>query len=658
MLTILVLAAAYFAAAKLGLTLAFFNASATAVWPPTGIALAALLLIGPRVWPGILLGAFLANATTAGTTATSAAIAVGNTLEGLLGASLVQRFANGAKAFDRAADIFRFSLLAAALSTMVSATIGVTSLSLAGFARWADYDVVWITWWLGDASGALTITPFIILWVMQRGAAWSRERVAEAALLVLAMLLVGGIVFSGIYPFVYLTVPVLTWAAFRFGPRDTATVIILFSLLAVSGTLQGRGPFIAPTQNESLLLLQAFMAIMCLVNLPLSAVVAEQKRAETRLRESEQRYRMLYQRDHSVVEILQRSFLPDRLPDIPGVAIATRYVPAAPEPLGGDWYDVLLRADGTVGVAVGDVAGRGVEAAAVMGKLRTALRAFGLEGHSPAGVMERLRAAIEPDEMASVTYLVLDPASGTISYVNAGSPPLLIVAPSGAIEALSSESLPIGTPLQQVYPERETTLSEGSTFLLYTDGLIDSKARSADESLERLQHAAAALSGGDLDAGLGEVIARSFEGTPAIDDVAVLAIRLMPLDALRFEVRLPAAPASLPVLRRALGRWLSAAGADQDMASRIAVAVGEAATNAVEHAYGPGDASLFIEASADQTGITVAIRDRGRWRASRGDVGGRGIGFMNALVDQVEIVQGDDGTSVRLFDAFDKRTRT
>lgn len=154
-----ILAGVYFAAAKLGLQLAFVHPSATPVWPPTGIALASLLVIGYRAWPGIFLGAFLANLTTDGTVWTSLGIATGNTLEGLAGTYLVNRYANGSNAFDRPQDIFKFAALAAIVSTTVSSTIGVTSLALGGFARWADYQPIWFTWWLGDAAGALIAAP-------------------------------------------------------------------------------------------------------------------------------------------------------------------------------------------------------------------------------------------------------------------------------------------------------------------------------------------------------------------------------------------------------------------------------------------------------------------------------------------------------------------
>src|SRR5437879_13688176 len=161
--TVTVLAAVYLIAAKLGLKLAFVHVSATAVWPPTGIALAAFLVFGYRVWPGIFIGAFLANVLTEGTVATSLGIAAGNTLEGVTGAYLVNRFAGGTHAFDRPQDVFRFAFFAATLSTMVSPTVGVNSLSLSGFASWADFGAIWLTWWLGSAVGALKLAPLFVL---------------------------------------------------------------------------------------------------------------------------------------------------------------------------------------------------------------------------------------------------------------------------------------------------------------------------------------------------------------------------------------------------------------------------------------------------------------------------------------------------------------
>src|SRR2546422_700922 len=163
-----VLTGVYFLAGKFGLSLAFVHASASAVWPPTGIALAATLLLGCRVWPALFLGAFLVNVTTAGSVWTSLGIAGGNTLEGLLGAFLVRRFANGLRVFDRARDIFTFGVLAGLGATAVSATVGVMTLWLGGYASWEGLGAIWLTWWLGDVAGGRVGGPGAVLWGVGR----------------------------------------------------------------------------------------------------------------------------------------------------------------------------------------------------------------------------------------------------------------------------------------------------------------------------------------------------------------------------------------------------------------------------------------------------------------------------------------------------------
>jgi PAS domain S-box-containing protein len=285
-----VLVGVYFVAGKLGLTLAFVHASATAVWPPTGIALAATLLLGYRVWPALFVGAFLVNVTTEGSVWTSLGIASGNTLEGLLGAFLVTRFANGRNVFSRAREILLFTALAGFLSTAVSATIGVTSLSLGGYASWDRFGAIWLTWWLGDVAGALVVAPVLVLWCTERTARLTGVRIVELALLLGSTVVLGGAVFGGLgsalvrdYPLEFLCIPLLVLAAFRFGPREAATCVALLSVIATWGTLRGAGPFVWDTQNESLLLLQAFMGSMAIMTLLLAAVIAERGRAEEAL---------------------------------------------------------------------------------------------------------------------------------------------------------------------------------------------------------------------------------------------------------------------------------------------------------------------------------------------------------------------------------------
>jgi len=291
-LVLAALGGAYFVAGKLGLKLAFVHASATTVWPCTGIALAAFLILGYRVWPVILTGAFLVNLTTAGSVATSLGIAVGNTLEGVVGCYLVSRFAGGQHAFERAQDIFKFALLAGMVSTAVSATVGVTTLALGGFADWAMYGAMWSTWWLGDAVGAVVVTPLLLLWRENPRLNWTREQTMELAFLLSGVFFTAWIVFGGRfhsalknYPLEYLCIPFLIWTAFRFGRRKAATANCVLAAIATWGTLHGFGPFSRESQNTSLLLLQAFVGIMAILSLVLAAEVTEHRRSDERVQQ-------------------------------------------------------------------------------------------------------------------------------------------------------------------------------------------------------------------------------------------------------------------------------------------------------------------------------------------------------------------------------------
>jgi signal transduction histidine kinase len=279
----------YFIAGKFGLVLASLHASASPVWPPAGIALAALLLLGYRAWPAIFIGAFLVNVTTAGNVVTSFAIAAGNTLEALAGAWLVNRFAGGTNVFDRPQGVFKFAL-AAAISSIISPAFGVTSLALASFANWANYGAIWLTWWLGDTTGDLVFIPLVVLWSAASKRRWTKREAVEVGALLLLLLLLSGVVFGGWleisarnYPVTFICGPIVIWMAFRFSQRETATSIFVLSAIAVWGTLHGFGPFVRQTENESLLSLQCWTAVLSITVMALSAGMAERRRAEEEL---------------------------------------------------------------------------------------------------------------------------------------------------------------------------------------------------------------------------------------------------------------------------------------------------------------------------------------------------------------------------------------
>jgi signal transduction histidine kinase len=288
----------YVLAGKLGLSLAIVHPSASAVWAPTGIALAALLGLGYRVWPGIFIGAFLVNVTTAGSLLTSLGIAMGNTLEAVVGAYLVDRFAHGWNAFDRAPDTFRFAILTGMISTTVSATIGVVSLAAGGFAPWTRFGSIWLTWWLGDLGGALVVAPLLILWIRDPRVVWTRAQALEAAALFAALIGVGLTVFGWRFsvgtlgnPLAFLCMPLLVWAAYRFDPRVASVALLVTSAIAVVGTIRGTRGFERWELNDSLVILQVFLGVASASTLGRAAVVSERRRVEATIRATSQQLR-------------------------------------------------------------------------------------------------------------------------------------------------------------------------------------------------------------------------------------------------------------------------------------------------------------------------------------------------------------------------------
>jgi len=288
---LLALAGLYFSAGKLGLELAVVHASISAVWPATGVALAAFLILGYDAWPGILLGSFLVNLTTAGSAAVCLGIAIGDTLEGLAGTYLVNKFARGRNAFQRTQDIFKFVFFAAILSSAIAATIGMTSLSIGRSAPWANYWTMWFTWWQGDAVGAIVVTPVLLLWTGERRMKWDTNQIVEACAVLVLLLAIGLTIFDGIFstqagyaPIEFLCIPVLIWAALRFGPREAAIATTILAGIAIWGTMRGNGPFVMQNKNASLLLLQAFMGVTVIVTLVLAAEVRQRKDSLEKIR--------------------------------------------------------------------------------------------------------------------------------------------------------------------------------------------------------------------------------------------------------------------------------------------------------------------------------------------------------------------------------------
>jgi signal transduction histidine kinase len=286
---ILLLAAVYFAAGKLGLSLAFENRSASLVWPPTGIALASVLLLGQWIWPGIFLGAFSVNFDTTGLIASSLGIATGNTLEALLAAWLIGKFAGGARVFDDPWGVFQF-LLWAGIGCIAGATIGVSNLGLSAEMPWDKFAGTWWTWWQGDIIAALLVTPPLILWRMDWRVRWTPKQAAWAAFLFGLVVSAGMLVFGDKvpivnrdYPLVFIFVPLLIWIAFQFGRREAATATLILAAIAIQGTLQDLGPFKNASHHVSLLILQTFLGISGVTTLLFASLAHGLKQNKTEL---------------------------------------------------------------------------------------------------------------------------------------------------------------------------------------------------------------------------------------------------------------------------------------------------------------------------------------------------------------------------------------
>jgi serine phosphatase RsbU (regulator of sigma subunit)/anti-sigma regulatory factor (Ser/Thr protein kinase) len=359
----------------------------------------------------------------------------------------------------------------------------------------------------------------------------------------------------------------------------------------------------------------------------------------------------LFARQRTVSETLQQSLLPERLPEIPGLGAAARYVPGGPDvDIGGDWYDVMQLPGGGVGVALGDVVGRGERAASLMGQLRNAVRAYAFEGRPPAEVVDHVNSLLldaGSEHMATMIYGVLDAETGEFRFVNAGHPPPLLVGGRGAARFLEGRNgPPVGALATAAYEESRGVLNPGATLLLYTDGLVEDRKTPLDEGLGRLRDAARE-GPEELEAFCSHVMRRAIGSTPCDDDAALLAVQLEELDA-ELHLCVPGRPGALAPLRATLRRWLTKAGATETEAFELLTACGEACTNAIRHASGPLGSTFEVEARVNEGGVEIQVRDQGKWREPGGDVGGRGLPIIEAYVDELDIRPSPAGTEVHM----------
>jgi integral membrane sensor domain MASE1/serine phosphatase RsbU (regulator of sigma subunit) len=516
-----VLAGVYYGAAKLGLNLAFASPSVTAIWAPTGIALAAVLLWGYRVWPGVALGALLANSWTGVPFYTTLGITVGNTLEALAGAYLLRELTDFRTSLERVRDVIALAVLGGAVSTTISASIGVTSLLVGDEIASGNFGSVWRTWWLGDMGGDLLVAPALLVaathWPYRR----APGRLPEAAVLAAVVLGVSALVFTRSAPLIFVLFPPLVWAALRFWQPGAVGAILLVASIAIPLTENDRGPFSGQPPDDRLLLAQGFLGIASLTALVLAAVITERRRAEETV-------------EH-IAGTLQESLLPSHLPVIPGIDTAVDFRAAGREHLvGGDFYDLFQRDDESWTVIVGDVLGKGAIAAATTGLARYTLRAAAVHEGQPSRILQLLNDAIRrqsPDQSCTVACgrIDLKPADGARVTLAVGGHPLpLVLRADGWVEPVGEPGTMLGVLPHPRLADHSADLAPGDTLILYTDGLTDAYAPGRivkRAGLVAALESCAGRSAMEIASGLKEAVLGAGEAEPR-DDIVLLVLRV------------------------------------------------------------------------------------------------------------------------------------
>ena len=649
----LVLALVYFASAKLGLELAFASPSVTAIWPPTGIALAALVLGGRGLWPGVLLGAFLANVTTDVPVYTAAGIAVGNTLEAVVGASLLDRV-GFRPSLLRLRDIFALVVLAAVVSTAVSATIGVASLSVGDSLSQGALST-WRIWWLGDMGGDLLVAAAIFVLVTHWPYRDLPGSAAEGLALIVALVGIELAVFSHDVPAVYLAFPIIVWAALRFLQPGASVAALAFAIIAVSFTANESGPFFRRSQDDGLLLAQSFSAIVGLTGLILAAVTSQRRRAERRAQH--------------LAHDLQAELLPPKLPEIPQFEAAGWYRAGMKgQEVGGDFYDVFNAGPGRWIAVIGDVCGKGPEAASLTALARYTLRAVARQATGPSDALQALNDAIleqRSDQRFMTAVLVqLDLASSTlgVGLSNGGHPPPLLVRRHGEVEEVIGD----GGTLLGIYSDpclvdQRVELLPGDSLVLFTDGLAERRDPDDDAPgrIREVLRANPSLGASETAARLGQ-LALADGGKPD-DDVAVVVLRRTALrkrsggpGASRESIAVELEPSSnCPAAARDALSPLAGAIPTR-VYSDLRLQVSELVTNSVRHAkLRPGDL-IRLQIELSDRLLRVQVSDPGQGFSANipdpvaGEPGGWGLFLTERLADRWGVDRDGGWTTVWL----------
>jgi PAS domain S-box-containing protein len=363
----------------------------------------------------------------------------------------------------------------------------------------------------------------------------------------------------------------------------------------------------------------------------------------------------MYDSEHQIAARLQRAMLPDSVVRHPAAKIAASYRAGADAmEIGGDWYDTFALPDGRIGIAVGDVVGNGLEAAAAMGRLRSALAAYAIENRGPAEVLESLDRFVRESnavEFATACYAVFDPVSGALRYASAGHPPMLLVGTTGNAGFLDQgRSMPLwGDDAPRERPEALAALKPGELLVAYSDGLVERRGEHIDAGLARLRAAAAELHGMPVEELCERLLGLMLTEVSQRDDVVLLALRSLPVTE-PFRTSFPADTRELATVRAGARDWLEAQQIPAEVSNDVVLAISEACANAVEHAYRNSSGITEVEIHEDAAVLEVTVQDHGTWRpkAAPHPDRGRGLQLMRAVSESVDVNTNSEGTIVTI----------
>ncbi|HJQ78148.1 MAG TPA: SpoIIE family protein phosphatase [Acidimicrobiia bacterium] len=626
------------------------------VFLPAGLTVAFLLRLPTNVWwivlAAVALAEFGVDYLSDLGLKPSIGYALANTVEPLVGAAIVT-YTCGAVDLARRRHLSWFTLAAVLIGPALGAAIG-------GFAKYLyrDGDLVatFLQWWLGDALGVILVGVAILVW----GSSPDRRPMTFGwAFLLIAgsSLLTGLLLTLSDLPLVFTVLIGVILTGVVFGIRAVAMTALIVTMTVAATLALFPGELISGiSQTTAFLLIKVQVGVFSLAGLMVAAVAAESDRSLRAATDATVRAELLdeqrtQQRDLAMR--LQQALLPDKLVMHDGLDVAARYE-AASEALavGGDWYDTIPLLDGKIGLVVGDVVGHGIEALTAMGKVRTAVTALAIHTESPGELLvatDEFMRGPEGSDYATLFYGVLDPATGEMTYASAGHPPPLVVVPLGDTRWLRGGlSHPLYGQWDGDRPEATTRLEQGSLLLLYSDGLVERRGESLESGLDRLERMVRDLRHLSPREICDQVVSRMGLTESRADDLVVVAIKVEDAGATRFRQWYPASPAELQRLRTEVRQWAQRNEVSEPVLEDLLIAVGEAASNAVRHAYrdGPtGDFEVRLRLADNQIGVEV--RDTGAWRqADDTPVPGLGIEIIRSLTTDFTTSTRRDGTLV------------